>query len=113
MDKAREAELKQLRKQANEFEEQNAILQKHVENMRSAIGKLEQETTQQQENNIALTKHLDSMRRLVVQHFQGVNLPLTDDSEDSKLTMENVDDFMTQLKTFVYDKSKENDPLLL
>ena len=117
--------MKQLRKQANEFEEQNAILQKHVENMRSAIGKLEQETTQQQENNIALTKHLDSMRRLVVQHFQGVSLPLTDDSEisnkssngstkeDSKLTMENVDDFMTRLKTFVYDKSKENDPLLL
>merc|ERR1712223_310244 len=101
--KAREAELKQLRKQANEFEEQNAILQKHVENMRSAIGKLEQETTQQQENNIALTKHLDAMRRLVVQHFQGMSLPLTDDSEisnkssngsakeDSKLTMENVD----------------------
>ena len=93
--------------------------------MRSAIGKLEQETTQQQENNIALTKHLDAMRRLVVQHFQGVNLPLTDDSEisnkssngstkeESKLTMENVDDFMTRLKTFVYDKSKENDPLLL
>ena len=93
--------------------------------MRSAIGKLEQETTQQQENNIALTKHLDAMRRLVVQHFQGVNLHLTDDSEiskkssngstkeDSKLTMENVDDFMTRLKTFVYDKSKENDPLLL
>ena len=62
--------MKQLRKQANEFEEQNAILQKHVENMRSAIGKLEQETTQQQENNIALTKHLDAMRRLVVQHFK-------------------------------------------
>ena len=41
-----------------EFEEQNAILQKHVENMKSAISKLEQETGQQQENNGALEKHL-------------------------------------------------------
>ena len=41
-----------------EFEEQNAILQKHVENMKSAISKLEQETDQQQENNGALEKHL-------------------------------------------------------
>ena len=40
--------MKQLRKQANEFEEKNAILQKHVENMRSAITKLEMETLQQQ-----------------------------------------------------------------
>ena len=44
--------------QAIEFEEQNAILQKHVENMKSAIAKLEQETGQQQDNNSALEKHL-------------------------------------------------------
>merc|ERR1711894_826977 len=78
--KAREAELKQLRRQANEFEEQNAILQKHVENMRSAIGKLEQETTQQQENNVSLAKHLDAMRRLVVANFQGIVLPSAEES---------------------------------
>ena len=44
--------------QAIEFEEQNAILQKHVENMKSAISKLEHETGQQQDNNEALEKHL-------------------------------------------------------
>ena len=93
--------------------------------MRSAIGKLEQETTQQQENNGALTKHLDSMRRLVVSHFQGIVLPSSEESEprilkstnstpkeDGKLTMENVDDFMARLRTLVYEKSKENEPLL-
>ena len=116
--------MKQLRKQANEFEEQNAILQKHVENMRSAIGKLEQETTQQQENNAALAKHLDAMRRLVVTHFQGVSLPqpeepqqpiktTTGNKEDFKLTMENVDEFMARLRTVVYEKSSENEQLLV
>ena len=122
---AREAELKQLRRQANEFEEQNAILQKHVENMRSAIGKLEQETTQQQENNVSLAKHLDAMRRLVVANFQGIVLPSADESSspvnpttnnkpvEFKLTMENVDDFIARLRTIVYEKSKESDPLLV
>ena len=45
--------MKQLRKQASEFEEKNAILQKHVENMRSAITKLEMETLQQQVYSLA------------------------------------------------------------
>ena len=39
--KAREAELRQLRKQNTEYEEQNAILSKHIENMKAAIDKLE------------------------------------------------------------------------
>ena len=93
--------------------------------MRSAIGKLEHETTQQQDNNVALAKHLDAMRRLVVTHFQGIVLPSTDElqssiiksttnmpKEELKLTMENVDDFMARLRTLVYEKSKENEPLL-
>ena len=90
--------------------------------MRSAIGKLEQETTQQQENNASLTKHLDVMRRLVVTNFQGVKLP-TDDTtelsttnsnsnEEFKLTMENVDEFMSRLRTIVNEKPKENEQLL-
>ena len=90
--------------------------------MRSAIGKLEQETTQQQENNAALTKHLDVMRRLVVTHFQGVKLPTDDTTELSttnsntneafELTMENVDEFMSRLRTIVNEKPKENEQLL-
>ncbi|ETE66633.1 High mobility group protein 20A [Ophiophagus hannah] len=39
--KAREAELRQLRKSNMEFEERNAALQKHVESMRTAVEKLE------------------------------------------------------------------------
>ena len=90
--------------------------------MRSAIGKLEQETTQQQENNVSLTKHLDAMRRLVVTHFQGVDLPADDglssnktnsnSNETFELTMENVDEFMTRLKKIVNEKPKENEQFL-
>ena len=85
--------------------------------MRSAIGKLEQETTQQQDNNASLTKHLDAMRRLVVAHFQGVELPPEDSkapnsSDVFKLTMDNVDEFMSRLRTIVIEKPKENEQLV-
>ena len=85
--------------------------------MRSAIGKLEQETTQQQDNNASLTKHLDAMRRLVVAHFQGVELTPEDSktansSDAFKLTMDNVDEFMSRLRTIVIEKPKENEQLV-
>ena len=90
--------------------------------MRSAIGKLEQETTQQQDNNVSLTKHLDIMRRLVVTHFQGVDLPAEESkspiapsvaNETFKLTMDNVDEFMARLRAIVNEKPTENEQLLM
>ena len=107
--KAKESELRQLRKQANEFEEQNAILQKHVENMRSAITKLEHETLQQQESNAALAKHLESLRRLVVSHFAGTHLS---PQRKEPLTLDNVDAYMQELRTIVIENPKEHESLV-
>merc|ERR1712126_599583 len=73
--KARELELKQLRKQTGEFEEQNAVLGKHIESMKSAITKLEVETVQQRQNNAALQHQLDQLRQLVVANFKGLQIP--------------------------------------
>ena len=72
--KARELELKQLRKQTGEFEEQNAVLGKHIESMKSAITKLEVETVQQRQSNAALQHQLDQLRQLVVTHFKVVSV---------------------------------------
>ena len=77
--KARELELKQLRKQTGEFEEQNAVLGKHIESMKSAIAKLEVETVQQRQVNAGLQHQLDQMRQLVVTHFRGVSVPGVDE----------------------------------
>ncbi len=73
--KAREAELRQLRKQNTEYEEQNAILSKHIENMKQAIEKLEVEAVQQRSNNIALQQHLDGLRTTLTANFSSVALP--------------------------------------
>jgi hypothetical protein len=53
------------------MEEQNAILSKHVDTMRMAIGKLETETSAQAADNSAMQRHVDSLRKMVVNAFQG------------------------------------------
>lgn len=72
---ARETELRQLRKSNTEFEEQNAILSKHIEKMKSAIDKLEVETVQQRNNNVALEHHLSNLRQTLAHSFSSVRLP--------------------------------------
>jgi predicted nucleic acid-binding Zn-ribbon protein len=72
---AREAELRQLRKSNTDYEQQNAILQKHIENMKAAVEKLEVETMQQRNNNVALQQHLDHMRATLTASFQNIALP--------------------------------------
>ena len=64
--RARELELRQLRKQTSEFEEQNAVLGKHIDSMKSAISKLEVETVQQRQSNAAFQQQLDMIRLVAV-----------------------------------------------
>ena len=72
---AREGELRQLRKQTTELEEQNAILSKHIESMKHAIEKLEVEAVQQRSTNMALQGHLDNLRTTLTENFNTVPLP--------------------------------------
>ena len=72
---ARESELRQLRKQTAELEEQNAILSKHIENMKQAIEKLEVESVQHRSTNMALQGHLETMRSNLTTNFSSVPLP--------------------------------------
>ncbi|NWI71036.1 HM20A protein, partial [Todus mexicanus] len=73
--KAREAELRQLRKSNMEFEERNAALQKHVESMRTAVEKLEVDVIQERSRNTVLQQHLETLRQALTTSFAGVPLP--------------------------------------
>lgn len=67
--------MRQLRKSNTEYEEQNAILCKHIDNMKNAIEKLEVETLQQRNNNLALQQHLDNLRATLAASFASLPLP--------------------------------------
>lgn len=106
--KAREIELRQLRKSNTEYEEQNAILSKHIDKMKSAIEKLEVEALQQKNNNAALQQHLDNLRATLTTSFVTVPLPGTNEVP----SLETIDGYMAKLHTLILDSPQDNESLI-
>eukprot|EP00062_Callorhinchus_milii_P023721 gi/632982869/ref/XP_007908367.1/ PREDICTED: SWI/SNF-related matrix-associated actin-dependent regulator of chromatin subfamily E member 1-related isoform X3 [Callorhinchus milii] len=75
--KARESELRKLRKSNVEFEEQNSILQKHIESMSSAKEKLEQELAQEERQTLTLQHQLQAVRQALTASFASIPIPGT------------------------------------
>lgn len=92
LNKAREAELRSLRKTVTEFEEQNAVLQKHVDNMKSAVTKLEHDVTATKENSEALEKQYQGLQKLVMSHLSHVQVPNL-----GSLKQDNIEEFVSKL----------------
>ncbi|KAH9367401.1 hypothetical protein HPB48_009235 [Haemaphysalis longicornis] len=103
-----EAELRQLRKSNTEYEEQNAILSKHVDTMRAAVEKLETETTQQRHNNRALHQHLAALRSALARSFAALPLPGTNETA----ALENIDNYMAKLHSIILDRPQEHEALI-
>ena len=108
--KSREAELRRLRKENTELEENNAILGKHVDNMRAAVTRLEVEAAQQRNTNLALQEHLDTLRVTLASHFAGVALPGGGGGE--ALTPDTVDAYMAKLHAVIIDAPQQHEALI-
>lgn len=72
---AREAELRRLRKANIEFEEQNAVLQRHINDMNNAKERLEAELGQDEKRTQALHQHLLAIKHTLVNSLSAVPLP--------------------------------------
>ncbi|XP_063305413.1 high mobility group protein 20A isoform X3 [Pelobates fuscus] len=106
--KAREAELRQLRKTNMEFEERNAALQKHVESMRSAVQRLEAELNQEQGRNSLLQQHLQSVRQALTHCLRAVPIPGTSETP----TLDTIDTYMSRLQNAMLTHPKESEVLI-
>ncbi|XP_057656085.1 high mobility group protein 20A-like isoform X2 [Diorhabda carinulata] len=106
--KTRDAELRQLRKVNTDYEQQNAILSKHIENMKVAITKLETEIMQQEKNNSSLQQHLNHLRTTLTNGFGGVKLP----GIKEVATLQNIDNYMTNLHSILLENSSHDTNLL-
>ncbi|KAL8595507.1 hypothetical protein ACOMHN_000716 [Nucella lapillus] len=102
--KARDTELRQLRKQTTELEEQNAILSKHIDNMRQAVDRLETECGQQRQSNTALQQHYDAVKALLVQRFANISLPGTKEYP----TVETIESYMSKLHSIVLNSPQQH-----
>lgn len=72
---AREAELRRLRKANIEFEEQNAVLQRHIKDMYNAKERLEAELGQDEKRTQALHQHWLAIKHTLVNGLSTVPLP--------------------------------------
>ena len=104
----RENELRHLRKAATEFEEQNSVTSKHVENLKQAIGKIQTETDQQRSLNMVLLNDLSNLRTALVQAFANLVLPGTNEVP----TVDTIDSYMTRLYSVILDSPQENEGLI-
>ncbi|CAH1788267.1 unnamed protein product [Owenia fusiformis] len=106
--RSRETELRVLRKENTEYEEQNAILSKHIENLERACDKLEVESAQQRNNNLLLQQHLESLRNTLSTNFASVALPGTNETP----LPSTIDSYMAHLHSIILDSPQENEGLI-
>ncbi|KAI1904044.1 hypothetical protein AGOR_G00001630 [Albula goreensis] len=106
--KAREAEMRQLRKTNMEYEERNAALQKHVESMRGAVDRLEGDVMQERNRNGLLQQHLDTLRHALTASFTGLPLPGSGETP----TLETIDSYMKKLHGIILTNPQEHESLI-
>ncbi|XP_077572501.1 SWI/SNF-related matrix-associated actin-dependent regulator of chromatin subfamily E member 1-related isoform X1 [Stigmatopora nigra] len=91
--KAREAELRRLRKANVEFEEQNAVLQRHIKDMYNAKERLEAELSQDEKRTQVLHQHLLAIKHTLVNSLSAVPLPGTGETA----SLGNLDSYLSRL----------------
>jgi hypothetical protein len=92
--KERETELRQLRKLTTEFEEQNAILSKHIDNMKAGEAKLTAEMAQMKERNEKIEGYYLRLRQEFVKCFASTAIPGTKEYP----TEETMESFLDKLQ---------------
>ncbi|XP_034530685.1 SWI/SNF-related matrix-associated actin-dependent regulator of chromatin subfamily E member 1-related isoform X2 [Notolabrus celidotus] len=91
--KAREAELRRLRKANIEFEEQNAVLQRHIKDMYNAKERLEAELGLDEKRTQALHQHLLTIKHTLVNSLSSIPLPGTGETA----SLGNLDTYLSRL----------------
>ncbi|XP_052603008.1 SWI/SNF-related matrix-associated actin-dependent regulator of chromatin subfamily E member 1-related [Peromyscus californicus insignis] len=113
--KAREAELRRLRKMNVAFEEQNAVLQRHTQSMSSARERLEQELALEERRTLALQQQLQAVRQALTASFASLPVPGTGETP----TLGTLDFYMARLHGAIErdpraaretDRARQGDP---
>lgn len=91
--KSVDLELRMLRKSNIDYEQQNSVLEKHIENMKFGVEKMKTENSELAEKNRLLENYLQKLKLKLVQSFSALSIP----SEPNGATVENIEKYMTDL----------------
>uniref|UniRef100_A0A1I8N0V1 HMG box domain-containing protein n=1 Tax=Musca domestica TaxID=7370 RepID=A0A1I8N0V1_MUSDO len=86
-------ELRSLRKSKTDLEQQNFVLEKHVENMKSGVEKMQLENNELEVKNRLLEIYLEKLKKKLAQALSTLPLP----TAPSGATVENIDKYMQDL----------------
>lgn len=108
-----ENELRTLRKNKTDLEQQNAVLEQHVDNTKAGHAKVMGEVAELKEENVRLNAYLKGLRQKLVAALGGVPLPAL---EPSGLNVDNVDKYMQHLAGMISSSTiggQHNNAMLL
>ncbi|XP_036338623.1 high mobility group protein 20A [Rhagoletis pomonella] len=86
-------ELRTLRKSKSDLDTQNAVLEKHVENMKFGVEKLTNENDELAEKNHLLELYLEKLKSKLAQALSSLALP----TQPNGATMDNIEKYMGDL----------------
>lgn len=89
-----ENELRTLRKNKTDLEQQNAVLEQHVDNTKAGHAKVMGEVSELKEENVRLNAYLKGLRQKLVNALSSLPLP---GLEPSGLNVDNVDKYIQHL----------------
>lgn len=88
-----ESELKVLRKNNVEIEQQNSVLMKHIENMNNGVLKVENEIAENRKRNMQLEVYMTKLRVILSANFNSLQIP----GWKGGATVENIDKYITDM----------------
>lgn len=95
-----DSELRILRKSYQDYEQQNSVLEKHVENMSNGIDKLDVEMNGLDDNNKVLQTYLNKLRSKLSGSLSGIG--------GDGASLENIDQYMRDLRNMATSNSALN-----
>ena len=100
--KTRENEMRLVRKEISELEQQNSVLHKHIDIMKQSSVKLDTDIDRYQNTNNQLKKKMDAFRQTLI----NCNIQLPNTMECP--TPNNIDDYIMRLYTLVANNNPNN-----
>lgn len=94
--KSREQESRQLRKEVNELEQQNGVLQKHIEGLKKSSQNVQVEIDFYSKHNDELKRYIHTCQEAILDGFQSSPIPNTHQGA----SLDNLDDFVRKLTSY-------------
>ena len=100
-----DGELKLIRKSNLDYEQQNSVLEKYVENIEQSVDKMKKEIILTKSKNILLQNYLERLRSLLSNAFSNLNV-----GHIHGANLENIDTYMENLSLIdghVFNKARD------